>query len=481
MAATEAESPDRDHDVDGPPSRRPTERASLVVIGVVALLGLAWRVAYTIRQFDGDDYLVDEGDAFVYSPTALNTAKGHWFVNPFDGSHFADHPPMTVLALTPTGWLFPDSSMAQRITHCVFGALAVVVIGLVARRLAGSVAGGQAGGAGRIAGPVAAVVAAVNPNLWMNDAVIMSESVSTLLIALLVWAAVATRATPTWAGVAGTGALCGLTILARAEIGLFLPFLLAPALLLGPTGTPRPAWADRREWAVRAGRVAVAGACAAAVVAPWTIWNTVKFEEPVLLSTNDGTTLLGANCPRTYGTHTVGSWSIQCILDFNEAEGTREQGLDASQVSVLQREEAIRYARENAGDMPKVVFARLGRTFGWWEIGQQVYINQGEGRPEWASWLGYWTFWALTPVAAAGAVVLRRRGGDLLPAAAALATVVAVSVLFYGIGRFRLPLDVMTCVLAGVAAAAAWERWGRGLRARSGPPSDDAARRAPAP
>jgi len=36
--------------------------------------------------------------------------------------------------------------------------------------------------------------------------------------------------------------------------------------------------------------------------------------------------------------------------------------------------------------------------------------------------------------------------------------VVAVSAIFYGIARFRLPLDVMTCVLAGIAVAAGLER-----------------------
>ena len=111
-----------------------------------------------------------------------------------------------------------------------------------------------------------------------------------------------------------------------------------------------------------------------------------------------------------------------------------------------------------------MVFARLGRTFGWWETDQQVYANQGEGRPTWASWAGYATFWVLAPLSIVGVVVLRRRRADLLPAAACLATVLVVSGLFYGISRFRLPLDIMTCVLAGAAVGAAID----GLRARSG-------------
>lgn len=419
---------------------------SIVAIAVVALVGLAWRVVYTIDQFRGDGNLFDEGDAAAYSTTAHNTARGNWYEHFFFGTHFADHPPLTVAALVPTGWLFPDSVMAQRFTFCLVGAASIVVIGLLARSLAG-----------RVAGVAAAVVAAANPNLWMNDAVIMSESISTLLIAALLWASVALRRSPTLRRAALVGALCGLTILARAEIGLFLPLLIVPAIALAR----ELAWRDRLL------RSAVAVAMAALVVSPWTIWNTIEFEEPVLISTNDGTTLLGANCPRTYSTHVVGSWSIQCIEEFNDAARTEERGLDASQVSVLQREAAIEHIRDNTGRLPAVVFTRLGRTFGWWELRQQVYINQGEGRPEWASWLGYYSFWALVPVSIAGAVALRRRRADLLPAAATLLTVLVVTVAFYGIARFRLPLDVMTCVLAGAAVAALADRI-RGPAARRG-------------
>ncbi len=423
----------------------------IVAIGVVALVGLAWRLFYTYRQFHLDTDITDEGDAFFYSTTAHNAARGRWFEHFYYGTHVADHPPLTVVSLVPTGWLFPDSVMAQRYTFSVLGAVAIVVIGLLARSLAGPTLA-------PVAGVAAAVVAAANPNLWMNDAVVMSESISTVLIAGLLWAAVELRRSPTLLRAGLTGALCGLTILARAEIGLFLPLLIVPAIGLA-RALP---WRDRL---LRAGAAVVA---AGLVVAPWTLWNLAEFEQPVLISTNDGLTLLGANCPRTYGTHTIGSWSLQCTLDFNEAERTEERGLDASQVSELQRDAAVAYIRENPDRLPRVVYARLGRTFGWYKVDQQVWINQGEGRPQWASWLGYWSFWALVPVSVAGAVVLRRRGGDLLPAAACLVTVVAVSVLFYGIARFRLPLDVMTCALAGIAAAGAWERWGprRGAEVR---------------
>ena len=67
-------------------------------------------------------------------------------------------------------------------------------------------------------------------------------------------------------------------------------------------------------------------------------------------------------------------------------------------------------------------------------------------------------------MSAVGAFALRRRRRDLVPFAASLVLVVAVTTAFYGLVRFRLPWDVASCLLAGAAVALAVER----LR-RSGP------------
>ena len=116
-----------------------------------------------------------------------------------------------------------------------------------------------------------------------------------------------------------------------------------------------------------------------------------------------------------------------------------------------------------------MVVAREGRTFGFWRPDQMVFSNQAEGRPRWASWAGLVTFWVLTPVAIAGAVILRRRRVTIAPFVAAVATVVLVSGLFYGIPRFRLPVDVAVTVLAAVAIAALL------TRRRDAPSADGAA------
>ena len=404
----------------------PTPRWFRPAVAAVTAVGFIWRLAYTLVTKRNDTNLFDEGDAFFYSIVSGNLAHGHWFTVPFDGRAAADHPPLTVLVLAPASKLFENSVLAQRLTMTVIGTVAIVVIALLGKAVAGPVAGVLAG-----------AFAAANPNFWMNDAVVMSEAVSTVLIAALMIAGLRLARAPTVGRAAAAGAMCGLTVLARAEMGLFLPFMILPILLLAGELSARQ----------RVGRIVLAGVMTLVVVAPWTLSMQGRYDKPVFVSTNDGTTLLGANCPEVYDTASIGSWSIDCV----EHLGPRT--LDASNDASKQRHLAFEYIKAHEGRLPLVLVAREGRTFGYWRPDQLAYLNQGEGRPKWASWAGLVTFWVLTPFAVYGAVLLRRRRVTLAPFVAALATVVLVSAIFYGIPRFRLPLDVAVTVLSAVTVA----------------------------
>lgn len=393
------------------------------MLGAIAAVALAWRVGYALATHGEDSRLFDEGDAFVYSAVAHGSVDGRWFAEA-DGSHFADHPPLTVVALLPASAVFDGSVLAQRLTMTVAGALAVVAIGSLGRA-----AGGPA------VGLVAAAVAAANPNLWMNDALVMSESLAALLIAAVLLAGVRLRGSETVRSAVVAGLLCGLAALCRAELALLLLLVVLPAIGIG-----------MQQWR----RAALAVATAVAVVLPWSLWSSVEAGRPVLLSTNDATTLVGANCDDTYFDGEVGTWSVFCVLRVERA-GDATTG------------EALRYVRAHLGRLPLVIAAREGRTFGLWRPDQQARSNVYEGRPAWASWAGYGAFWLLLPLSAAGFLSLRRRAGGAgaWPFAACAAIVLFVSAAFYGLPRFRLPLDVATCVLAACALYDVASRWRR--------------------
>ncbi len=414
---------DSDPTVAGDLTADHRERA-ILAIGAVAVAAFIGRVVYVVAVTRHGD-LGTEGDAFSYHVVARNLADGTWFVDPFTGRAIADHPPMTVLVLAPIARLF-DSIVAERLAMAIIGSVAVVVIGLVGRRVAG-----------RRAGIAAAVVAALNPNLWVNDGLLMSESVSALLIALLLLCGLWLAREPGARRAAAAGALCGAAVLTRAETVLFLPLMVAPVIVVrSSAGLAR-----------RVGVTALSFGVAAAVVAPWALWSSSRFAEPVTVSTNDGTVLAGANCPATYGGDGLGSWQIDCVAAVDVT------GLDAAQAARVQRQAGLDHVRDNLARVPIVVVAREARSVGLLHPAQMAHDNQFEGRRPWATWACFAAFWLLVVPSIAGARTLRRRGVTLIPFAACLLTSVAVIAATHGTPRLHLPLDVAMCVLTGVAVA----------------------------
>lgn len=103
-------------------------------------------------------------------------------------------------------------------------------------------------------------------------------------------ATVRTVSAPTvWRALA-VGMSVGVAALTRGEL-----LLLGPALAVALLVAARSVDLGRRMLLC-----GVAAAGAVAVLAPWAVHNADRFEERVLLSTNDGDTLVGANCDETY-------------------------------------------------------------------------------------------------------------------------------------------------------------------------------------
>lgn len=401
------------------------------------------------------------GDQIYYSAQAKVLAVGDGFTDPFRvGMAAADHPPLTALVLAPVSGLAgpwtgsSDDTMlfAQRVFMAVLGAVAVVLVGLLARAVT----------ADRRVGLTAAVLAAGYANFWMNDGLVMSETVATVGIAGSLWAAYHYAQRRTTGAATVLGLVAGVTVLARAEMALLAPLVIAPLVLwVRPGRTPA---GDRLPWRVRWRHLAAAGVAMAVVQAPWVVYNLGRFEHPVLFSTNEGLTYIGANCDPVYFGGGIGFWNLDCAY----AAGA-PAGLDQSELSRFYRDEAFRYVRANADRLPVVVAARVGRVWSLYRPWDMVWLNQGEGREPWASRLGIWSFWVAAPVAVAGAVRLRRSGVLLVPLLAMPVIVTVVAAWFYGIVRFRVPAEVTVVVLAAVALVSWQERLRCGWSARRSP------------
>ncbi|MCC5950459.1 MAG: glycosyltransferase family 39 protein [Acidimicrobiia bacterium] len=422
-------------------------------LGVVAAVALLWRVAYGLLfkyPNDGCGQMLC-GDALYYVRQAQVIAGGGFFDDPAaPGMPAADHPPLTALLLVPAAALPYVDVGAARITMAVVGMLVVVVLGLLGRELAGE-----------RAGLVAAGLAAANPNLWMNDALPMSEAPAALAVAVVLLGAYRLAARPTPRAAVVLGVCCGLAVLTRGELALLVPFTVLPALLAAPGAVPL-----RR----RLGTWVIVGAVGVATVVPWTLFNLVRFSEPALLSTNEGLTIVGANCDAVYHGGGLGFWNLGCAEELGHLI---PEGADQSERSHIYRDEGLDYISNNVDRLPTVALARFGRVWNLYDPAGMVWLNQGEGRESWASWAGMWWFWLTTPLAVAGLVVLRRRQVSIAPLVSTAVVVSVTAVLFYGIVRFRVPADVAATVAAAVALTALIDRWQPPDRAPAGTAADE--------
>jgi len=410
---------------------RPAFGRVLLLI-LVAAAGLRVGYVLSVTQHDTRVY-----DAAYYELQARALAEGRGFVNPFPEApeeEVADHPPLTVFVLAPEAELPGDSQLWMRFTMVAFGLGVVALLALLGRMVAGERVGLLAG-----------AIAAVYPNLWMNDALIMSETLATLTTAGVLIAAYGLLRRPeAWRALV-LGVLCGLATLARAELALLVPAVALPAVWFAIRR------ADAQLW--RALGATVAGA--AVVVAPWVGYNLSRFEEPTFVSTNDGVALLGSNCHDVWNGDAIGLTTFRCL-------GEDPPG-DQSAKSTVYRRRAFEYMTDHATRYPLVALARIGRLWSVFDLEGTAHYNRGEGRPMWASLWGAVMLFALVPFAIAGALVLRRRRFAVWPLVVPIVLVTLAAALVYGIPRFRAPAEPSIVVLGAVGLAALlarrWPAW----------------------
>lgn len=397
-------------------------------LAILAGVALALRVVYGLSLNE------PAGDATFYHEVANLVADGTGYQDPFLGVPTAAHPPLFPLLLSVVSLLGGTGQVAHQVAGCGLGAMTVVLIGLAGRRLDGAQAG-----------LVAAALAAVYPPLIANDSLLYSESAYGAAMALVLVVALWAWDRPSGKRALALGAVVGVAALGRGEALLLVPLLAVPLAL-------RP---SDRSW----GRAALVCVGTALVLLPWTVRNWVAFDRPVLISTNDASVLAGANCASTYGP-LLGQWDIKCLgapASDNEAV-----------VAERWRERGLRFARDHAGELPKVVAARVGRTWSIYGVREQVNLNSFlRGSPAWIEWLTVAGFAITAALALAGAAVLRRRSGPLWILFAPAVVVTVTSAVGYGTPRFRQAAEVSIVLLAGVALSAAMSI----LRERRGSPS----------
>jgi hypothetical protein len=398
------------------------QRAALP--GVV--LGAAVRTVYVATKWSEPLLL---NDSLYYSDQAAQLVRGDWFHEFLSDEPGAEHGPLTSVLLAPVSWM--DVRVPwQRVVTALVGLLAVALIARLAWRVGGT----------RLT-VVAGVVAAVYPNLWVSDGLVMSEPVSVCVLSLLLNAAVGPAPWGVRRSVA-VGVLIGLCALARSEL-----VLLAPLVLWFVWRNGLRHGRDRRV------HLALVAGATALTLLPWVTFNLVRFEEPVLLTTNDGAALLGTYCPEVLQTDQIGTWSLFCVL---HAPNITDQ-MDSSQRSVEYRRQGLAHARQQLDRLPLAVVARVARVLDVWGLNDQLRQDVGEERPRWVGWAGIVSFWVLAPLAVWGwrHVPGNHRRWMLMPCA----VVLAATVVYYGGHRIRSSAEPTMVVAASAAMVALYDRY----------------------
>jgi 4-amino-4-deoxy-L-arabinose transferase-like glycosyltransferase len=394
-----------------------------------ALAGLAVRLAY-ILIFRRN--VLPMGDSFSYDLGSRLLVQGHGFIEPqpfINGiaEQSASHPPLYLVYLAIPSSVGLDTAVWHMLWSSLLGVGTVVLVGLVAKEVAGP-----------RAGLVGAFLAAVYPNLWLFDGFILSETMAMFMVALSVLLAYRYLRAPSIWGALALGFACGLAALARAELVLLLPLLVLPCIL----------FTRRTNETQKLKGLVVAGVAAVVAIGPWVGFNLVRFEKPVFLSTGLEPTMLGANCDATYYGNLTGYFTPECTAHVKYPPGA-----DQSERNVVARRIALDYIGDHQARVPVVVLARWGRITGLYRPWNQVQLDDViEGRERWAAIASLISFYIVAILAIAGAVLVRRRRRvPLFPLLVPVVIVLFAVALSLGSNRYRASAEVVLVVMAAVA------------------------------
>jgi len=377
-------------------------------------------------------------DNVYYHESANLIADGHPFVNPFSASQgiyepTAAHPPGFSIYLSIWSVLGLDSVSWHRVASGFISATVVLPIGLLMRRLAGV-----------RAAVWAMMLAAVYPPLFMNDGLILSESMYIPIAAVALLSANRFVDRPDTSRVIELSVVLSIGALTRSEPFMMFFLLLTPMVML-----------DRRlDWKRRVGLTTIAAGVAMAILAPWVVRNLTSFEQPTYLAAGAGYVFEIGNCDETYSGDYLGYWHLACD------DGSAWPPGDESTIGKAKFDHAWSYISSHLSDQPKVISARVGRLFGLFKpihtVNSDVVF---ERRVKVFTRIGLFANYVVMAAAIAGAFVLRRRKFTLIPFLAIVATAIITAAMSFGITRYRVGADVAMLVMAAVALGAALDRW----------------------
>lgn len=429
---------------------------------LIVLLALGLRIVVVAA----DSGYRPANDGLEYNYYARSIAAGDGFPRSgylLQGGPTAVRGPAYPYFLAGVYSLTDDSVTAGRIAGAVLGAIVVLLVYLIARRIWG-----------RRVGLIAAGLGSVFPPLVLVSRELLSEPLFITLELAAILSVLNFRRSGgrlTWA--VSAGALCGLAALTRQSalalvapvlIGLWVPRLVpSPGARLRALGSP-----------------AVAVLVAVLVITPWTIRNAIDFGRLVPITTSSGISLAGTYNEASFrDSASHGAWrDPQVVPQFRPLFVT--PGLDEAAVDAALRRRAVDFAVDHPGYDAEVFGWNLLRMFeitGGSVVGahNQVLSEASIGSADPASErIGLAIIAAL---AILGVVVILRSkprvrlaGRPRFPRGPLFLWLVPIlfivtSAPVGGLPRYRLPADPFLLIAAAIGLVSLYEVVTRGSRA----------------
>jgi 4-amino-4-deoxy-L-arabinose transferase-like glycosyltransferase len=244
-----------------------------------------------------------------------------------------------------------------------------------------------------------------------------------------------------WRLALGLGLCAGAAVLLRQVFGLFLPVLFA--------------WIFWRGWRRGLGRahfvgLAAAGGLVAAMIVPFTIYNYLRFGQVVLLNTNAGFAFYWANHP-VYGTH-FDPFLSEANVNYFTVLPPELKDLNEAQMDQALLQRGLGFVVDDPVRYLKLSVSRIPIYFMFWPTAESSLISN-------LSRVG--SFGLLLPFLLYGLVLagLSLAAGRQ-PAGAAVGLLLvfagiytAIHVFSWTLVRYRLPIDAVFVVFAGLALA----------------------------
>ena len=412
---------------------RPAGDAYRLVVWAVAATALAARIGVAIATDGPRNPQLSEYDAIARRMLAgLGFSYEH-----LDVVYYSFIAPMPAWISAASYWL-TGSLVAAIILQIIAGTTLAVVGSAVAERLFG----------GWIAPLAAGLLVALHPGLTLYSAAkLHSLAFDSLFFTLAVLQLFRLAERPTTRRALALGALVGIGAYARATIVVILPIGAVWLFIASPVASRRKA----------VGSAILAMLCAAAVIAPWSIRNSLRHHRFVFMLTTDSEVFWRGNNPYATGSSYIDAEHL--VLDALPPDEVRDLHRQPNEIAQAEwfRARAMNFVRTHPAE-----FARLTvrKFFYFWWFSPQVGVNYP------VRWAQLYMAYYVMVVLLAGIGVWRivhadsRKRAMLTLMGAFLLSIGALQSVYYVEGRHRWAVEPMLLALGGGGVAALLQRRG---------------------